>query len=127
MLKIIREREIQTTYEYSIEYRYKDDPNAGFSFPATAHGNPDFAAMSTEMFANYKICLMDGRLSDAEFVKSERNYAAPAIGECRCGEHIELYADNIFGALCCPKCGQWYNIFGQELLSPEHWEEDYDE
>lgn len=29
------------------------------------------------------------------------------------------------GACQCPKCGKWYNIFGQALLDPEFWEDDY--
>jgi hypothetical protein len=29
------------------------------------------------------------------------------------------------GANECPHCGQWYNVFGQELLPPDQWEEDY--
>lgn len=28
------------------------------------------------------------------------------------------------GACPCPKCGQWYNLFGQELINPQYWEEE---
>ena len=125
MLKIIRERELQVTKEYYIEFKYKDDPEAGFCFPATRHGKPDFASMCDEAKANYKACLTDPRLTEAEFTEHERTYRAPAIGQCRCGETIELEGD-YGGATCCPKCGQWYNLFGQELLPPDQWEEDWD-
>jgi hypothetical protein len=27
------------------------------------------------------------------------------------------------GACQCENCGQWYNIFGQELIDPEYWED----
>lgn len=123
MLKIIRERELQTLVDYTIEYRYKDDPEAGFSFPATSYGEPDIASMSQEMYTSYKACLTDPRLTEAEFTTSERKYVAPAIGQCKCGETIELYSYNVYGAVCCPKCSQWYNLFGQELLPPEQWED----
>ena len=39
-------------------------------------------------------------------------------------ETVYLY-DRYRAACQCPKCGRWYNLFGQELLPPEMWEEDY--
>lgn len=31
------------------------------------------------------------------------------------------------GACEWPTCGQWYNLFGQKLLPPDRWEEDFGE
>ena len=55
MLKIIREREPVTVTEYYIEFKYRDDPNAGFCFPATPQGEPDFSSMSPEAKASGRL------------------------------------------------------------------------
>ncbi len=122
MLKIIKARMPETITEYFIEFKYKDDPEAGFCFPAVAPGVPTFSSMTQEAIANYKSCLTDERLTEAEFVKQEHVYIAPAIGQCSCGAEVVLDADYM-GAVKCD-CGKWYNLFGQELRDPKYWEED---
>ena len=61
--------------------------------------------------------------------KTGENRGDPPTGTCNCGHKIELY-DRYLGACECPYCGQWWNLFGQELKNPEHWndygEMDYD-
>lgn len=49
------------------------------------------------------------------------SWTEPAIGRCDCGQEFPLEAIH-FGACQCPKCGRWYNAFGQALLPPEEWE-----
>ena len=122
MLKIIKERTPETIREYYIEFRYKDDPEAGFCFPATSSGEPDFSCMSPEAKANYFACLTDDRLIQEEFEPHVRTYMNPAIGKCSCGSDVVLDADYM-GAVQC-ECGRWYNLFGQELRDPKYWEED---
>lgn len=122
MLKIIKPRTPVKFRDYTIEYRYKDDPNAGFTFPANSDGSPDFASMGLEMLANYEACLSDKRLTEAEFTKHEWTYVEPALGLCSCGREVVLEGDYA-GAVKC-ECGKWYNLFGQELLDPKYWEED---
>ena len=122
MIKIIKERTPETIIEYYIEFFYKDDPDAGFCFPAVAPGVPDFTRMAHEALANYKACLTDERLTEAEFTKHEWTYMNPAIGICSCGRDVVLDSD-YQGAVRC-ECGKWYNLFGQELKDPEYWEED---
>ena len=122
MLKLIKQRTPVKFREYTIEYRYKDDPNAGFTFPATRHGDPDFSCMGREMRANYEACLTDKRLTEGEFTKHEWTYMEPALGICSCGREVTLECDHA-GAVRC-ECGKWYNLFGQELRDPEYWEED---
>lgn len=124
MLKIIKERTSETIREYFIEFKYKDDPDAGFCFPATVHGDPDFNCMSSEALANYEACLTDDHLTEAEFTKHEWTYMNPALGLCSCGREIVLECDHA-GAVRCD-CGKWYNLFGQELIDPKYWEEDYE-
>lgn len=122
MLKIIKERTPETIKEYYINFWYKDDPEAGFCFPATSTGEPDFSSMSPEAIANYKACLTDERLTEAEFEPREYTYINPAVGLCTCGKEVVLDADYA-GAVRC-ECGRWYNLFGQELRDPKYWEED---
>ena len=122
MLKIIRERRPIKFRDYTIEYRYKDDPEAGFTFPATVRGDPDFSCMGSEMLANYEACLTDKRLTAGEFTKHEWTYMEPALGLCSCGKEVVLECDHAWAVRC--DCGKWYNIFGQELIDPRYWEDD---
>lgn len=122
MLKLIKQRTPVKFREYTIEFRYKDDPEAGFSFPATCHGDPDFPSMGSEMLANYEACLSDKSLTEGEFTKHEWTYIEPALGLCSCGKEVVLDCGHD-GAVQC-ECGKWYNLFGQELLDPKYWEED---
>ena len=124
MLKIIKERTPETIKEYYINFWYKDDPNAGFCFPATRSGEPEFSSMSPEAKANYKACLTDERLTEAEFEPREYTYINPAIGLCTCGKDVVLECDHA-GAVQC-ECGRWYNLFGQSLIDPKYWYRDED-
>ena len=123
MLTIVKSRRPVKFTEYTIEFRYKDDPEAGFTFPATRHGEPDIESMPSEMLANYEACLTDERLTEGEFNKHEWNFTHPAIGVCVCGKDVVLDCDYA-GAVRC-ECGRWYNLFGQSLKDPKYWEEDY--
>ena len=122
MLHILKERTPTTGKDYTIDFSYIDDPDAGFSFPATPFGEPDFASMTPEDRANYEACLKDDRLTASEFNVSEWTYIEPAVGICSCGEEVILDCDYA-GAVRC-ECGRWYNLFGQSLKDPEYWEED---
>ena len=125
MIKIIKERTPVTRKEYYIEFKYKDDPDAGFCFPATVHGDPAFDSMTTEALANYEACLTDDRLTEAEFTTSVHTYTEPAVGKCSCGSLVTLDSDYM-GAVSC-ECGRWYNIFGQSLIDPKYWYRDEDD
>ena len=59
-----------------------------------------------------------------EVVEIRLEYKEEDRGTCRCGETVYLH-DQYRAACQCPKCGRWNNLFGQELLPPEMWEEDY--
>ena len=122
MLKIIKERTPEIIIDRYIEFTYKDDPNAGFIFPAKADEEPDFNKMCPEAIENYKRCLLDGRLTEPEFIVDKRTYVSPAVGKCVCGREVVLDIDYL-GAVRC-ECGKWYNLFGQELRDPRYWEEE---
>ena len=125
MLKIIKERTPETIKEYYINFRYKDDPEAGFCFPATPQGEPDFSSMGPETIANYKVCLTDERLTEAEFEPREYTFINPAVGLCSCGKEVILEG-GYEGATQC-ECGRWYNLFGQSLIDPKYWYRDEDD
>ncbi len=122
MLKIIKERKPETITECYIEFKYKEDPEAGFCFPAVAPGVPKFSSMTPEAIVNYKACLTDDRLTEAKFTTNTYTYIEPAVGKCICGAEVVLDSE-YQGAVRCD-CGRWYNLFGQELRDPKYWEED---
>ena len=125
MLDIIKERTPVTRKEYYIEFKYKDDPEAGFCFPATEHGDPDFSRMPSEAITNYERCLTDPRLTEGEYTINTHTYTEPAIGKCSCGRKVVLDS-NYMGAVQCG-CRRWHNVFGQELRDPKYWERDDDD
>ena len=122
-LKIIKEREPKEIIIYSLDFDYKDDSGGGFTFPCNQHGEILRDEMPQPAIANYIRCMLDTRLT-SPYIRTHRNHwVEPAIGECVCGEQVIL-ENQYMGACQCPKCGQWYNIYGQSLISPEYWEDD---
>ena len=124
MLKDFVRAEYKTVIERALEFRYGDDwADGGFSFPCdengkvlplengTASANLEWCMAHPEKFKAY-----------AEVHVNRRRVKEPAHGKCVCGREVELW-DQYYGACSC-ECGRWYNLFGQELLSPEHWETD---
>lgn len=114
--------ECKTEIHYDLVFYYEDD--GGYAFPCDAAGNVfpleyecarknlEHCLAHPEEFATYN-----------EVRKWESHYREPAHGTCSCGQEVELY-DQYYGACQCPKCGQWYNLFGQSLVPPEQWEID---
>ena len=42
------------------------------------------------------------------------------VRDTHCGEEFYLQ-DEYLGACECPRCGQWFNLFGQEVTNPSSW------
>lgn len=129
MLKIIRERSSHTEVEHYIEFT--DEEGAGFSFPCDSNGNiqfnDDIPELGRAQRDNYDYAMAHKErftCQYAQFVTRKYTVTDNAVGKCVCGEEVELY-DQYQGACQCPKCGQWYNMFGQSLVDPQYWE-DYD-
>lgn len=99
-----------------------DEAGNGYSFPCDQNGVIDMEAMGSEARENYKKCLSHPEhfVKYGEVVRKKNSYMEPAKGVCRCGTEVHLEGD----ASQCPCCGRWYNVYGQELLSPDQWEED---
>ena len=121
MLKNIIESEYKTIVEF--ELTFDDGEGNGFGFPCDASGNvsPDLPEAAKK---NLAYCLEhpDKFYRWNKVVKSSRRFREPARGRCSCGREVIL-VDEYYGACMC-ECGKWYNLFGQELLAPEYWEDD---
>lgn len=124
-IEIIQERRRVVEHDYSLEFRLLTDPNAGFTFPCDKDGNPMLDACNTRSYL-YATQEHPEKFTQPYVEKRSWAYTEPAVGRCRCGEHVTLQ-NEYMGACRCPKCGQWYNVFGQELLSPDQWEEEDEE
>ncbi len=77
---------------------------------------------------NYELCLEMEKLGQL-YSKRERyvsTVSEPAKVKCRCGQKFFLTNDYL-GACSCPKCGSWYNLFGQELRRDWTDEIDHDD
>lgn len=104
------------------ELVFDDGHNNGYGFPCDESGHllPGLAGAAVE---NYNWCMTHPEkfVRWNRIISLKRRYRENATGRCSCGERIELW-DAYKGACDCPRCGRWYNLFGQELLPPEHWE-----
>lgn len=103
---------------------FDDGKDCGLWFPCDKDGKlPD--TMSEEAVKNYRYALAhpENYVRAGEVICMKRRYYVYPHGTCRCGEEIELYG-SYYGACECPHCGQWYNLFGQELKDPDQWDEE---
>lgn len=113
------ERKLEVTYGL----RFFVDAGGGAEFPCDADGNVKLAIMTEATRNNYKDCLAHPeRFPYAwnEIHKYSRWVKDTPYGTCHCGERVYLF-DEYMVACQCGKCGQWYNLFGEELLPPSEW------
>ena len=122
MLRNFIPRQYKTRTEYALTY--DDDHGNGFEFPCDANGNVRLD-MTEAALENLAYCRVHPeKFSRAgKVIRYDIPYIEPATGICICGHTVELY-DQYQGACQCENCGRWYNLFGQELLPPEYWEEE---
>ena len=122
MLQNIVPRTPEEITEYRIEFMA--EKNCGLSFECDENGNIDFKC--PEAKENYEYAMSHPEEYPYCFnklIKSTRTYMNPAHGKCSCG--TEVYLENQYRGACeCPTCGRWYNLFGQQLIDPEGWEDD---
>jgi len=104
---------------YFHEFRWKDTPGAGFTFPCDKDGNVELTEFNSE---NYEFCLsatdeiINLGIEDHSFWDRE-----PANGTCDCFRTVWLDYDNGYGISC--ECGRTYNLSGQELTPMSQWDE----
>lgn len=109
--------EIEYIDEFNIVFEYSD--GGGYSFPCDRKGTP--LTMTAAAAMNLIWCREHPEkfATGERIVKTTRKIKHNPTGTCRCGRRVELH-DQYWGACQC-ECGQWYNIFGQELLPPNRW------
>jgi len=113
--------------EYSLVFY--TEPGCGLSFPCDKDGKVDVNSLEAPALKNYEYALHNPKHYPIAWNKVERikrSYKHPATGICKCGKRIEL-TNQYLGACDCPYCGQWWNLFGQELNPVDEWGKlDYD-
>lgn len=122
MLKNYVPSETKTAVEFHIVF---DDGSGSAGFWFACSNNGEIAEMPDEARENYRWCMEHPEKFSRwnEIERTESTYREPGHGTCICGTEVELY-DQYYGACQCPNCGRWYNLFGQSLVAPEHWESD---
>jgi hypothetical protein len=114
----------RTIIEYNLVF--DDGYNNGFSFACDENGKV-YEDLPIPALKNYKWCLENPNkfVRFNKVVKDSGTVRDDAHGTCHCGNEVYLHND-YYGACQCDECGQWYNLFGQELLPPEDWQENFD-
>lgn len=123
IVKIISEREQKQHIEYNRFFQAIGDYEGnGFEFPCDKQGNLCMDDENVDCwYKNYEYCLTHPeKYEDMGCKKTSWWYTEPAHALCSCGNEVIIDGDTP-----CWKCGQWYNGFGQSLVDPEYWEEDY--
>lgn len=117
---------LNTITEYSLVF--DDRRHNGFAFPCDANGNLLQGEVENPVaYENLQWCLEHPSKFERynEVVKFTRHIKDDAHGTCSCGNEVYLH-NEYHGACQCSECGQWYNLFGEELLPPEEWIEEED-
>ena len=115
------EHRLEVTYGL----RFFVDAGGGCEFPCDADGKVKLGKMTEAAIKNYKHCIAhpeEFHYAYNEVHKYSRWIRDESYGTCHCGERVYLFNEYI-GACQCGKCGQWYNLFGEELLPPSEWED----
>ena len=115
----------QIAFDYSL--CFDDGHRNGFSFPCDKNGKVIIKQENKAAQENYQWCLEHPEKFERfnYLEKSVHSWREPDYGVCKCGETVYLQ-NEYMGACKCPKCGQWYNLFGQELLPPDEWGMEYE-
>lgn len=122
-MKVIRGK-TETVTSYDLQFFF--DETGGYGFECDEKGN----VLNTDnecAMRNYEWCLNHPEEFEIfnHIVKNTRTIREPDHGICKCGEKVWL-TNEYMGACECPNCGQWYNLFGQELVHPKYWDRGYD-
>ncbi len=109
---------------YRLAFDDADIPGSGYSFPCDKDGRVLWESVSCPDIArkNLAVCKAhperwtadsrDGRV--VQIIRRVRYGVCPY-----CGRRV------YFGGSSTEcECGQWYNVFGQEIKPPENWEDD---
>lgn len=125
MIRNFKPRQPVEKISYDLVFEY-DDSGAGFAFPCDRFGQILTDQITPQALENYHKCMANPeRFQYSNKIRKRTSrYTEPGEGDCICGQHVIL-EDHYMGACKCPGCDRWYNLFGQNLIPPEHWEEGY--
>ena len=121
MIKDYKESWVEEITEYELVFYV--ERGGGCAFPCDENGNVDRDSLCEPAIRNLDHALAHPEKYPYAWNKVEKNvrrFRNPASGICNCGERIDLYNEYL-GGCECPCCGQWWNIWGQELNNPETW------
>lgn len=124
MIRNFQESKVVEQTEYNL--LFYADATGGLSFPCDKDGN--ITTKYPAALANYEHAIRHPEAfpyAFREIAKRTHRYREPASGICHCGKRIDLY-NQYLGACQCPYCGQWWNLFGQELNDVFTWEKGED-
>lgn len=124
MLNIVKPRATIERVVYRLDFDRKDG-NGGYAFDCTSEGK--IVDSSLHAYNNFLEEVYNEAEYDDPYVnKEEFTFTEAAEGICPyCGRTVIL-TDDYLGATSC-ECGQWFNLYGQELVKPQYWESDYEE
>lgn len=117
-MQILKKSQHTYTDHYALAFTDPNDPGCGCWFDCDKDGN--LFPLEPAAQKNYEDCLNGTRGYVSTGMKHWVQYSfQPPVGKCSCGEVMELYhpATNE-----CPKCGNLYNGFGQDLAPRSQWE-----
>lgn len=119
MLKGLVERSYKQEKYFRREFQRIGEP-AGFGFSFDCDQGGKLTGKSPAQEENFAFAeAHPERFKDLGVVEHVFEKVVPAHGRCQCGRDVQLI-DEYMGACEC-ECGRWYNLFGQELQSPEYW------
>lgn len=119
-MKILKQREIVECAKHDHSFKWRDG-EGGFSFPCDEKGNVYIEKLQPLAREHYEKCISgEYDVIDNGIEVYRWNYTEPAIGECMCGEEVELFGFTN----TCESCERDYNMSGQLLASREYWGEE---
>ena len=126
--RIVTGRQKKVVMEYRRDFQLIGaEEGCGYAFPCNQFGTVDTKDENYEAWKeNYRYCLMHPEeYIDNGVTTNSWTYTEPAVAECSCGSQLQLI-DSYMGACQCGGCGQWYNLFGQALIDPDQWRDEFD-
>lgn len=107
--------------EHSINFNWREEPDAGFSFDADEDWKVDTTKLAPAGLENYNDCT-NGELDVTGPHRKEytRSYWEPATGKCECGATVSMALTLVNTCMC----GREYNSSGQRLAPRDCWGDD---
>lgn len=122
-MKIISRSKLIPIEDYQLAFQFKNDPHGSRWFDCDKEGNPLLEKISATGRKELEKCLSgEYEVYHQGVIDCSHNYLEPAVGQCYCGKSVTLHTDT---NEC--SCGLLYNMFGQDLVPRDQWEEPWEE